>query len=80
MLHERGELGISSGIDYLLSELEYPLDLLEEHFGRLKRKELPEMDPRLARIVAIFLDVKLAELREMLEEVDREYASDEIDV
>lgn len=74
-LAERGLPGALVGIDYTLSELDYPLQWLRQYLeGRQ-----PHATAQDGAVYVYFVAGKLEELQEMAAEVDNEYRSDEVE-
>lgn len=68
-LEERGVLNDAGDLNYHFEEIEYPLASLDNYVhGRES-----DVNEKSGRIFAYFVGHKLEELREMAEEIDREY-------
>lgn len=75
-LARRGiELDTDDSVKYLYEDLEYPLAELEAFFEAVREGRNPNIDHRAAYIFTYYVRAKLGELREIAEEIDKDYAT-----
>jgi hypothetical protein len=74
-LEKRGiEPDTHDSIKYAYEQLQYPLAKLEEFFQSVKSGSQPNIDEEAAYIFAFFVQEKVAELRQMAQEIDQDYS------
>jgi hypothetical protein len=71
-LTQREIAGAYQGVEYQLTQLEYPLNQLAEYFGQRGKGRLNERD---AEIFVSFVENEISKLQEMAAELDAEYAA-----
>ena len=71
-LAQRQIAGAYQGVEFQLTQLEYPLSQLTDYFGQKGKGRLNERD---AEIFISFVEREISELQEMAVELDEEYAA-----
>jgi hypothetical protein len=77
-LEKRGiELETYDSIKFLYEELEYPLNELEKFFRNAKEDKTLNINKETAKIFVFFVEKQIDELKEIAEEMDKEYSNSE---